>query len=129
MSIEAFQYAPSKQAAATEFHRILRPQGRLSFICFEVNPARVVGLPALGVDPVSDYRPLLEAAGFTIDAYEETPGWQERVYGVFQALIDASDALTAEMGEQAAAGVLAEAMLTVGMKPYVRRILAVATAR
>lgn len=86
------------------------------------------GLPVFGVDPVADYRPVLEAAGFAIDAYEETPGWQERVYGVYQALIDSSDALNAEMGEAAAAGVLAELMLTVAVKPYPRRVLAVATA-
>jgi len=34
-----------------------------------------------------------------------------------------------EMGEQAAAGALAEAMLTVAMKPYLRRVFAVATIR
>lgn len=128
MSIEAFQYAPSKRAALAEFRRILRPGRRVAFVCFEVDPALAGGLPVLGVDPVADYRPLLEAAGFAVDAYEETPGWQERVYGVFQALIDAADALRAELGEQAASGTLAEAMLTVAVKPYPRRILAVATA-
>jgi len=128
MSIEAFQYAPNKRAAVAEFARVVRPGGKVSVVCFEVDPAKAAGLPVLGVDPVDDYRPLLEDAGFVVDVYEETPGWQERVYGVFQALVDASDALNAEMGERAAAGALAEAMLTVAMKPYPRRVLAVATA-
>jgi SAM-dependent methyltransferase len=126
MSVDAFQYAPGKQAALAEFFRILRPGGRLAFIAFEVEPAKVQGLPVLGVDPVADYAPVLERAGFAIDAYEETPGWRERVYGAFGAIVGANDALAAQMGELAAASVIAEAMQTVQMKPYPRRILATA---
>jgi hypothetical protein len=127
MSVEAFQYAPGKRAAVTEFFRILRPGRRLAFIAFEVDPAKVAGVPILGVDPVPDYRPLLEAAGFKIRAYEETPGWQERVNAAFGAIAAAAGTLTAEMGEQAAASAVAEAMLTIEIKPYPRRVLAVAS--
>lgn len=126
MTIEAFQYAPDKRAAVSEFARILKPGGRVGIVCFEVAPAKVSGVPILGVDPVADYSPLLIDAGFTIDAYEETPGWSERVYGTFGALVEAGDALNAEMGELAAASVLAEAMLTVAVQPYPRRVLVVA---
>lgn len=125
MSIEAFQYAPGKQAAFTELARIMRPGARAGIICFEVDPAKVGGIPVLGVDPVADYRPLIAAAGLRIEAYEETPGWQERVYATFSAVLKNSDALTAEMGARAVAGAIAEAMLTVQVKPYPRRILAV----
>ena len=126
MSVDAFQYAPGKQAAMAEFFRILRPGGRLAFIAFEVEPAKVPGLPVFGADPVPDYVPLLEQAGFVIDVYQETPGWRGRVYAAFGAIIEANDALEAEMGERAAASVVAEAMLTVQEEPYPRRILAVA---
>jgi hypothetical protein len=80
----------------------------------------------LGVDAVADYRPLLAELGMTVDVYEETPGWADRVYPTFRALIDASDQLTAEMGEQAAASILAEAIVTVSTQPYPRRVLIVA---
>lgn len=125
MTVEAFQYAPDKRAALRELFRILNPGGRLAIVCFEVDPSKAAGLPVLGIDPVPDYRPVLEDAGFTVELYEETPGWRDRVYGAFQAIVDASDALTAEMGEQAAAAAIAEAMLTVAMKPYPRRVMAI----
>ena len=126
MTIEALQYAPDKRAALMEFARILKPGGRVGIVCFEVDPAKVGGLPVLGVDPIIDYTPLLRDAGFTVAAYEETEGWADRVYTTFAAVVDAADALNAEMGELAAAGALSEAMLTVATRPYPRRVLIVA---
>jgi ubiquinone/menaquinone biosynthesis C-methylase UbiE len=126
MTIEAFQYAPDKRAACAEFFRIVKPGGRVAIVCFEVDPEKVEGVPVLGVDPIADYGPLLEQAGFSIDVYEETPGWADRVYPTFSALVDAREELNAEMGERAAAGTLSEAMLTVAVRPYPRRVLIVA---
>jgi SAM-dependent methyltransferase len=126
MSIEAFQYAPDKRAGLEEFARILLPGGRLGLVCFEVDPAKTKGIPVLGADPVADYRPLLESAGFDVLAYEETPGWAERVTAAFTAIVSATDILAEEMGEQAAASAVAEAMITLEIQPYPRRILAAA---
>jgi SAM-dependent methyltransferase len=128
MSVEAFQYAPDKAVALAELHRVLRPGGRLALICFEVDPAKVREVPVLGVDPVADYAPLLEQAGFSVDTYEETPGWKVRVDAAFNAIVNAREALTAEMGDVAAAGAITEAMLTVQVEPYPRRVLIVAAA-
>jgi hypothetical protein len=49
------------------------------------------------------------------------------VYAAFGAIAANSDTLTAEMGEPAAAGAVAEAMVTIELKPYPRRIMAVAS--
>ena len=126
MSIEAFQYAPDKRAALGEVARILKPGSRAGIVCFEVDPAKVKDLPVLGVDPVSDYTPLLTGVGLSVRVYEETPGWAERVYPTFAALLGVTDALYAEMGESAASSVLLEAALTVSTRPYLRRVLIVA---
>jgi hypothetical protein len=75
---------------------------------------------------VPDYRPLLETAGFELTTYEETPGWEDRVYGAFQAIVDHAEQLTAEMGEAAAGGAITEATVTLSLRPYPRRILACA---
>jgi hypothetical protein len=50
----------------------------------EVDPAKVAGLPILGVDPVADYRPLIAAAGLNVEAYEKTPGWEERAHAALR---------------------------------------------
>lgn len=96
--------------------------------------ARQAGASLIGVDPspagladpVADYRPLLEAAGFEVLAYEETPGWAERVEAAFSAIVNAADILAAEMGEQAAASAVAEARITLELRPYPRRVLVAA---
>jgi hypothetical protein len=88
---------------------------------------RPKGFQSWGVDPVADYRPLLEQTDFAVASYEETPGWEDRVYGAFSAIINSSVELTAEMGDQTAAGPIAEAMLTIQVRPYPRRVLFVAS--
>ncbi len=127
MSEDALQYAPDKRAVFAEAKRVLRPGGRMVFTAFEIEPSRVAGLPVFGVDPVEDYRPLLAEAGFTVEVYEEVPGWPEPVTTTYSALLSASGALTQEMGQAAAAALFTELSMTLQQQPYRRRVLVVAT--
>ena len=129
MTVDALQYAPSKEAALTEVARILRPGGRFAFACFAVAPGRVRGVPVIGTDPVEDYRPLLAETGFTLLRYEESAGWNARVTATYQSVIDARTALTSEMGETAFLALFAEMSLTLQVRPYTSRILITAEKR
>ncbi len=126
MSEDAIQYVPDKKAAIQETARVLRPGGRLVFTAFELDPVRAKVLPVIGEDPVDDYRPLLEGAGFAIEAYEEAPGWPEPMTTTYQALLDAKDTLVEEMGAAAAMALSSELTLTLQTQMYRRRVLMVA---
>ena len=127
MSEDAIQYAPDKRAAMNEAARILREGGRFVFTVFEVDPERAAGLPGFGADPVADYRPLLEEAGFDVDIYEGVSGWPEPMTAAYSAVVAASEALEQEMGEVAARALVLEMSLTLQQKPYTRRVLVGAT--
>ena len=126
-SEDALQYAPDKRAAFAEAARILRPGARIVFTAFELEPDRVAGLPVFGVDPVADYRPILSEVGFTVDVYEQVPGWSEPLTATYSALIDAGETLAQEMGQAAAAALLTELNLTLQQRPYRSRVFVVAT--
>jgi SAM-dependent methyltransferase len=123
MSVDALQYAPDKRVALGEMARILKPGGRLAVACFEVDPAKVAGLPIWGTDPVEDYAPLLADAGFETTSYAETPGWDARVTATYQAIVDAENELAAEMGAEAYGALRGECALTLQLRPYPRRVM------
>ena len=127
MSCDALQYAPDKRVAFAEAARVLRPGARFAFVCFELDPQKLAGIPLLGDDPVPDYRPLLEEADFDVARYDETPDWNGRVTSTYQALVAAKAPLVAEMGEPAANALLGEVTLTLQLQPYRRRVFVVAT--
>lgn len=127
MSEDALQYAPDKRALFAEAARISKPGGRFVFTAFEMEPERVQGLPVFGVDPVADFRPILEQSGFRVDTYEETPGWLETVTNTYSALVAARETLDREMGEAASASLATELLLTLNQKPYRSRVLVAAT--
>lgn len=129
MTIDALQYAPDKTAAIREFARILRPGGRLAFFAFELDAGRAEGLPVIGDDPIADYRPLLDANGFDVLSYEQTPGWHRRLAAAYQAEIDAQDTLRDELGTLATAAMMSEMTLTLERDLYSGRVFAVAERR
>jgi SAM-dependent methyltransferase len=125
MTVDALHYAPDKAAALGEMARILRPGGRCAIVTFELDAARTAGLPFWN-DPVSDYRPLLEHAGFEISSYEQLPDWRDQVTNGFRAIVDEQAALEAELGPAAAAATVMEASITLEVQPYCGHVLAVA---
>ena len=93
MSLDSLQYVPDKRTTFAEVARVLRPNGRLVFTAFEVDPERVRDVPVLGVDPVPDYSVVLRDVGFRVETYEETPNWNDRLVAAYSAVVDAgSDA-------------------------------------
>jgi ubiquinone/menaquinone biosynthesis C-methylase UbiE len=127
MTIDALQYAPDKKKALTEVARILRPGRRFAFVAFELEPARVAGLPFWD-DPIDDYRPLLQQTGFEVVSYEQMPDWEEHVAAGFGAVVEQKEALEAELGPAAAAATVLEASITLELRPYCGHVLAIASA-
>jgi 2-polyprenyl-3-methyl-5-hydroxy-6-metoxy-1,4-benzoquinol methylase len=126
MSIDSLQYVPDKQAAFAEIARTLKPSGRMAFTAFELDAETVTGFPVLGEDPVGDYRPVLEDVGLTVETYEQTPGWEERLTAAYSAVIDAEALLRPEMGDAAMDSYLLEMSTTLALKPYKGRAYVVA---
>ena len=93
MSVDAFLFTPDKAAAMVELRRILRPGGRLVLTSWDYH-AQPVGRPP----QVPDHRPVAEAAGFSIFAYEDTEHWRERILETGLGLRGAADELAAEEG-------------------------------
>ncbi len=123
MSIDALWVVPDKGTALREVARLLRPGARFIFTTWD-----------FGVSPddepqVADHHPLLDAAGFDVEAYEETAGWARD----FQALVTgyeaARDQLAAEFGEQGADDLLAHHRRRAALLPQWQRILVIARRR
>jgi ubiquinone/menaquinone biosynthesis C-methylase UbiE len=129
VSFDALQYAPDKVAACAEMARVLKRGKRLSFTAFEVIADRVSDLPVLGDDPVDDYAAVLDATGFVVDSYDETPHWGERLAGAYEAILANAMTLDREMGEAGYAALSAEVAVTLERSPYRRRVLAIAIRR
>lgn len=124
VSIDALQYVADKRPTLREVARVLRPGARLALTAFEIDPDRASPLPIYGNDPTADFRPALEDAGFTIETYEETAGWHDRVMGTFRAVLEHYPQLEAELGKQAASLLAAEARVALETGIYRRRVLA-----
>jgi SAM-dependent methyltransferase len=125
MTLDALQYAPDKAKALVEIARVLRPGAHLAFTAFELDASRTGALP-VWVDPIGDYRPLLEETGFVVRSYDQVPNWRDRVNDGFAAALAQRDALTAELGEAAAEAIVLEASITLDLQPYCGHVLAVA---
>jgi SAM-dependent methyltransferase len=121
MSVDVLWAVPDKPAALREAWRILRPGARLVFTTWDFGR-----LPTDGPPQVADHRPLLRDAGFTIDAYEETPNFEVRFRALAAKCLAARAELTAEMGAEGADRLLAGQAKRLVLLPDWRRVIVVA---
>jgi ubiquinone/menaquinone biosynthesis C-methylase UbiE len=122
LSLDVLIFVADKAAAAREFARILKTGGTLGFTSWEQS-----GYSArLGTEQCADYRPLLEAAGFIIEAYEEPPEWRRQQRALAEGLIAAETEMSKEMEAATAAGYAAMARGVLADMPARRYIQVVA---
>lgn len=123
VSVDVLLMVPDKLAAVREVARILRPGARFIFTTRDVDLPSLRGVAAA---QVADHRPLLEAAGFIVEAYEEPPDWERRHRAVYAGILDAQSLLIEEMGETAARRWIDQAQQRPDELPHVRSIFVVA---
>ena len=125
MSLDVLVFVPDKAAAVREFARILRTDGTLGFTTWEQSGYSV----RLGAPQLADHRPLLEMAGFAIDAYEEPANWQRQQRALTEGIIAAETEMANDMGVAAAAGYAAMARGVLADMPVRRYVIVVARKR
>lgn len=109
MSLDVLVFAPDKAAALREVARVLRQDGSFAFTTWE----QTGGSERLRSPQLADYRPLLDAAGLTVELYGEPLDWRSQQRALVEGIIAAEPELAEEMGRPAAAGyvVMARGML------------------
>jgi ubiquinone/menaquinone biosynthesis C-methylase UbiE len=93
LSLDVLIFVPNKAAAVHEFARILKTGGVLGFTSWEQSGYS----ERLGAEQCADYRPLLEAAGLTVQAYEAPPDWRRQQRALSEGLIAAEAELSKEI--------------------------------
>ncbi|GAB4213873.1 MAG: hypothetical protein OHK0022_51590 [Roseiflexaceae bacterium] len=117
MSTDALQLMPNPAVAVAEVARLLRPGGVFAFTTWCISE------PFDGRARVHDYRPLLEAAGFVVEGYEEPQGWRERQLAVFRLMCEHAGVLEVELGPELWPFLMREARERPGQLGGMRRVL------
>ena len=124
MSVDALLFTPDKSAALRELHRVLRPAGRLMLSSWDYH-RQPVGRPP----QVPDHRPLAQAAGFEVLAYDTTEDWHRRLEETGQGLLDAAEELAAEDGTPVDEVRASIKEMNATLETITRRFMLVAEAR
>lgn len=115
LCLDAVFFAEDRIAALREVERLLRPGARYAFTGPETDtPSR----PA----HVTDWTPLLEAAGLDLESKEEVPRFAEQLGRMYELWLEHLHEIRADLGETAAERLEAEAR-TVGPTLESRRHL------
>jgi ubiquinone/menaquinone biosynthesis C-methylase UbiE len=93
ISLDVIIYVPDKEAAMKEAARIVRPGGRFGFTVWE-QPGYSQRLKA---QQFADYRPLMTAADFDVEIYQEPPNWRQQQQRTLELLVENETELTEEM--------------------------------
>lgn len=97
LTFDAFLFTPDKQAAFVELSRVMQPGAPLVMTSWDYHSQPVNRPPQ-----VADHRPLAEAAGLEVVAYEETEDWHRRCVVFADFLLDRVDDLAREGDEPVA---------------------------
>ena len=125
LNLDVLLFVPDKVAAAREFARILRAGGTLGLTTWEQS-----GYSArLGAEQIADHRPILEAAGFMIEDYEEPPDWRRQQSALAEGFIAAEAEMSQEMEPKTAAGYAAMGRGVLADTPVRRYVRIVAHKR
>jgi ubiquinone/menaquinone biosynthesis C-methylase UbiE len=109
VSLDAIWLTHDQQQALHEVARILRPNARFVFTTWEQH----IPMPFVK-QPVADYRPLLEQAGFAVESYDSLPHSEALMKDIYAHIRNAQAALLTEMGP-AIQGLIGEAHFVPGL--------------
>jgi len=110
MSVDAIWAVPDKHAGFLESVRILKPGGRFVFTDWErdlVPP----GYPA----PIVDYQPLLRAAGFEVELYQQWPKMDAMRRAFYESMVQHQAEIVQLLDPKRAESVLREARAWIGL--------------